>query len=139
MGEGESDDIHCGKLSVRPDRWAILREERHWVVKGNGSYGGHVCDGYFGTEFDVKMRLPKSVVGYDELGIGWESIQNTFSDATDAFESPNGNFLVVFQSGDLTVYQLKNGKIGDVVARRWLHENEYAVMAQWAMAENVAR
>jgi len=48
------------------------------------------------------MRLPKSVVGYDELAIGWKSIQNAFSDATDAFESPNGNFLVVFQSGDLT-------------------------------------
>jgi hypothetical protein len=92
----------------------------------------------FVTEFDVKMRLPKSVVGYDELAIGWESIQNSFSDATDAFESPNGKFLVVFQSGDLTVYQLKNGKIGVVVARRRLHENEYAVMAQWAMGPHVA-
>jgi hypothetical protein len=38
----------------------------------------------------------------------------------------------------LTVYQLKNGKIGDVVARRRLHENEYAVMAQWAMGPHVA-
>lgn len=69
-GDAESEDLHCGKLFDRPDNWAILREKGRWVVKGNGSYGGHVCDGYFVTEFDVKMRLPKSVVGYDELAIG---------------------------------------------------------------------
>lgn len=139
MSDAESDDLHCGRLSVRPDNWAILRDKGHWVVKGHGSYGGHVCDGYFGTEFSIKMRLPKSVVGYDGLLIGWQKIQTSFSDATDAFESPNGDFLVVFQSGELAVYKLTNGKIGEVVARRWLHENEYAVMAQWSLGDNVAR
>jgi hypothetical protein len=107
-------------------------------VRGNGSYGGHVCDGYFGTEFDIKMRLPKSVVGYDELAIGWYRIQKTFADAKDAFESPDGNFLVVLRAGDLAVYRLANGKIGDLVSRLPFHENEYAVMAQWSLGDNVA-
>jgi hypothetical protein len=139
MGAAKSEDLDCGRLSVRPENWAIRRDKGHWVVRGNGSYGGHVCDGYFGTEFDIKIRLPKSVVGYDELVIGWGKIQETFADAKDAFESPDGNFLAVLRAGDLAVYRLANGKIGDVVSQRALHENEYAVMAQWSLGENVAR
>ena len=139
MGEAKSEDLDCGRLSVRPENWAIQRDKGHWVVRGNGSYGGHVCDGYFGTEFDINMLLPKSVVGYDGLAIGWDRIQSTLADAKDAFESPDGNFLTVLRAGDLAVYRLADGRIGDVVVRRPLHENEYAVMAQWSLGENVAR
>ena len=45
---------------------------------------GHACNGYFGTEFDINMRLPKNIVGYDELAIGWDKVQKKFSDAKDA-------------------------------------------------------
>lgn len=139
MGQAKSEELDCGKLSVRPENWAIQRDKGHWVVRGNGSYGGHVCDGYFGTDFDVNVRLPKSVVGYDELAIGWDKIQNTLPGATDAFESPDGNFLIVLRATDLAIYRLANGRIGDVVVRQPLHENEYAVMAQWSLGDNVAR
>lgn len=139
MGEAKSDDMDCGKLSARPENWAILRDKGRWIVRGNGSYGGHVCNGYFGTEFDINMRLPKSVVGYDELAIGWDKVQEKFSDAKDAFESPNGDFLLVLREGELVVCRVANGKVGAVISRQTLHENEYAVMAQWALGDNVAR
>ena len=139
MGEAKDESIECGKMNAGPTDWAVRREKGRWLLKGSGSRGGHVCDGYFGTEFDIKIRLPKSVVGYDELAIGWGRIQETFADAKDAFESPDGNFLAVLRAGDLAVYRLANGKIGDVVSQRALHENEYAVMAQWSLGENVAR
>lgn len=139
MGEAESDDIKCGRLYARPENWAILRDKGHWVVRGNGSYGGHVCDGYFGTEFDVHMRPLKDVVGYDELPIGWNRVQEAFSDAKDAFESPNGDFLLVLREGELIVCRVANGKIGAVVSRQPLHESEYAVMAQWALGDSVVR
>jgi hypothetical protein len=139
MGKAKSEDLDCGELLVSPENWAILRDKGHWIVRGNGSYGGHVCDGYFGTEFDIKIRLPKGVVGYDELAGGWDRIQETFPDAKDAFESPNADFLIVVRQGDLAVYPLENGKIGAIVSRQPLRENEYAVMAQWALGDNVAR
>jgi hypothetical protein len=73
------------------------------------------------------------------LAIGWDRIQNTLADAKDAFESPDGHFLTVLRASDLAVYRLADGRIGDVVVRRPLHENEYAVMAQWSLGDNVAR
>jgi hypothetical protein len=69
---------------------------------------------------------------------GTES-KTPLADAKDAFESPDGNFLTVLRASDLAVYRLADGRIGDVVVRRPLHENEYAVMAQWSLGDNVAR
>jgi len=139
MGEAKSEDLDRGRLSVRPENWAIQCDKGHWVVRCNGSYGGHVCDGYLGTEFDIDMRLPKSIVGYDELAIGFDRTQNALADAKDAFQSPDGNFLTFLRASDLAVYRLADGKIGDVVVRQPLHENDYAVMAQWSLCDNVAR
>lgn len=85
------------------------------------------------------MQLPKNVVGYDELAIGWENIQKNFSDAKDAFESPNGNFLLVIRNDELVICVLAGGRIGTVISRHALHENEYAVMFQWALGDNVVR
>lgn len=47
MGEAKSDDLDCGKITAKPEDWAILRGKGHWVARGNGSYGGHVCNGFF--------------------------------------------------------------------------------------------
>jgi hypothetical protein len=138
MGEAKSDDLDCGKIAARSEDWAILRDKGHWVARGNGSYGGHVCDGYFGTEFDIPVQLLKNVVGYDELAIGWKNIQKNFSDAKDAFESPNENFLLVIRNGELVVCMLAGAKIS-VISRHTLHQNEYGVMSQWALGDNVVR
>jgi hypothetical protein len=141
MGSGKSDDPNCGEITARPEDWAILRDKGRWVVRAHASYGDHVCDGYFGTEsgFAIHVRVPKSVIGYDELAIGWDRIQKDFSDATDAFESPNGDFLLVIRRGELIVCRIANGKTSAVISRQTLHDNEYAVMAQWALGDNVAR
>jgi hypothetical protein len=138
-GNAKSNELDCGKISARPSDWAILRDKGHWVARGNGSYDGHGCNGYFETEFNIPLQLPKDVVGYDELPIGWPNIQTTFPDAKDAFESPNGNFLLVLRKDELLVCGLVGGKIGAVISRRTLHENEYAVMSQWALGDSVIR
>jgi hypothetical protein len=139
MGEVKSDDMECGKMNANPTDWAIRREKGRWLLKGSGSRGGRDCDGYFGTEFDIKMKLPKNIVGYDELPVGWIKIKKAFPDARDAFESPNQDFAIVVVGRELVVCHLANGEIGTVVSRHPLHEKEYAVMAQWALGDNVAR
>ncbi len=139
MGEAKDENIDCGKIDASPSDWAIRREKGRWLLKGSGSRGGHVCDGYFGTEFDIKMKPPKNLVGYDELPTGWPKIEKAFPDARDAFESPNQDFAIVIVGRELVVCRLANGEIGTVAIRRPLHENEYAVMAQWALGDNVAR
>jgi hypothetical protein len=141
MGSGKSDDPICGEITARPEEWAILRDKGRWVVRGHAYYGDPVCDGYFGTEsgFAVHMRVPKSVVGYDDLAVGWNRIQHAFLDARDAFESPNGHFLVILRASELVVCRIANGKLAGVIARHPLHADEYAVMAQWALGDNVAR
>jgi hypothetical protein len=139
MGVAKDESIDCGKMDARPTDWAIRREKGRWLLKGSGSRGGHVCDGYFGTEFDIKMKPPKNLVGYDELLVGWDKIEKAFPDARDAFESPNQNFAIIIVGQKLVVCWLANGEIGTVVARQPLRENEYAVMVQWALGDNVAR
>ncbi len=139
MGEAKDESIECGKMDARPTDWAIRREKGRWLLKGSGSRGGHLCDGYFGTEFDIQMKPPKNIVGYDELPVGWGKIERGFPDAKDAFESPNEDFAIVIVERQLVVCRLANGEIGAVVLRHPLHENEYAVMAQWALGDNVAR
>jgi hypothetical protein len=139
MGEAKDESIECGKMNARPTDWAIRREKGRWLLKGSGSRGGHVCDGYFGTDFDIKMKPPKNLVGYDELPVGWGKIEKGFPDARDAFESPNQDFVIVIVGQQLIICRLTNGEIGTVVVRHPLHENEYVVMAQWALGDNVAR
>jgi hypothetical protein len=95
MGEAKDESIACGKMDANPTDWAIRREKGRWLLKGSGSRGGDVCDGYFGTEFDIKMKPPKNVVGYDELPVGWAKIEKAFHDSRDAFESPNQDFAIV--------------------------------------------
>jgi hypothetical protein len=139
MGEVKTDDMECGKMNANTTDWAIRREKGRWLLKGSGSRGGRDCDGYFGTEFDIKMKPPKHIVGYDELAVGWAKIEKAFPDAKDAFESPNQDFAIVVVGRELVVCRLANGEIGTVVIRHPLHENEYVVMAQWALGDNVAR
>jgi hypothetical protein len=139
MGEAKDDSLECGKIVASPADWGIRHIKGRWFLKGSGSRGDHVCDGYFGTEFDIKMRPPKTLVGYDELQIGWDKIEKGFPDAKDAFESPNENFAIVIVGQQLVICRLASGELGTVVARHLLHENEYVVMAQWALGSSVAR
>jgi hypothetical protein len=138
-GEPKSEDIHCGTMGARPSAWAIRRQKGRWVVKGKGSFGDHVCDGYYETEFDVKLRPPKTAVGYDELPLGWGKIEKVSPGAKDTFEAPNRDFLIVLTERELVVSRLTNGEIGTLVSRHPLRENEHAVMSQWALGDNVAR
>lgn len=65
----KDDDLDCKTMSATPTDWAIVGGKGRWLVKGNGSYGGHVCDGYFGTEFEIKTRIPRNVAGDPGLGM----------------------------------------------------------------------
>jgi hypothetical protein len=138
-GDGKAENFECGKMKASPANWAIRRKKGRWLLEGSGSRSGRDCDGYFGTEFAIKMQPPKSLIGYDELSVGWTKIEKSFRDAKDALESPNQDFAITIVGQQLVVCRLANGEIGAVVARHPLHENEYVVMAQWALGDNVAR
>ncbi|MGC1415285.1 MAG: hypothetical protein WA817_08390 [Candidatus Acidiferrum sp.] len=135
----KSEDLDCGALSVRPTDWAIVRGKGEWTIQANGSYGGHVCDGYFATELDLKIGLPRSFVGDARLAMDWKSVAAAFPKAVDAIGAPNGHFLVVLTDAELLVVPVTGRKIVTVLARRSLQQGESVVMTQWATGENVAR
>jgi hypothetical protein len=58
-----------------PVDWAISRKKGRWVAQANGVLADRTCAGLFGGLFDLNLKPPRSVVGYDELDIGWTTVE----------------------------------------------------------------
>lgn len=135
----KSEDMDCGVPSFDTKQWAILRQHGHWQARSNVHLWNSVCEGFFGTEFDIRTPVPEKLTGYDELAVGWDAVIKEFPNAQDAFEAPNRDFFVVLTSTELIVSRLQKGRAGAAVLREKLRDQEYAVMSQWAVGANVAR
>jgi hypothetical protein len=135
------EDTDCAsELELEPKVWAIVRKQGRWGVQGNIEFSSRdACSGIFGGTFDIQVQLPKNVVRYDDLAIGWPAVEQAVKGAKDAFESPNHKFLIAITDTEIVVFRLDDNKIGAAVHREQLRKNEAAVMAQWALANNVSR
>jgi hypothetical protein len=122
-----------------PSDWTISRKKGRWVAQANGVLADRSCAGLFGRMFDLNLKLPRNVVGYDELATGWTTVEKAFTGATDAFESLNHQFLIAVTDKEIIVCRLDSDKVAAVVHREKLRENETVVMAQWALGKSVSR
>lgn len=139
----------ANEATTTQTNWAIIRKEGQWIAQGWADT--HRLCGY-GFEFDIPIKLPESIVGYNELYLPWKKIKREVPDVFDALNSPTKNILVVLTPAELKVFSTRDSTIGNQIASTPLYsftlasstptEEEYdrekVVMAQWATGEKVS-
>jgi hypothetical protein len=117
------------------ESWTISRRQGAWVAQ-MASYREQPVKGAYRFQLvDVPLKLPESVVAYDQLAVGWEEIKKLRPNATDAFSSPNRELVGVLSASDIAVYPYKDKLIAAPLLTEKLAPNESVVMIQWATQE----
>ena len=127
----------------------ITRNAGRWVYSryyALTSYAGR------GWEYncDLKIRVPKSVTGWDSLTVPWKAIKRQLPGAVDAYSSPRGDLLVVSTPAGVAVYRPRGSTLGAAIGRAtWESmlgygmaggmEPGYMVMDQWATGQGAER
>ncbi|WP_070109763.1 hypothetical protein [Clostridium acetireducens] len=106
--------------------WAVVRRSGRWILRGRVNFNDSKMD------YDISYAPPKKIVNYDELYPSFNVIKSKVPLATDAYTSPNRDFIIIFTKTNLMVAHLKNGVIGDIAINVNLKEGEEPIMCQWA-------
>lgn len=121
-------------LEAHEDLWIVSRTKGHYRLSGTTPQ----IHGHSGDSYDIPLDPPKSLVGTDELAVGWDVILDKQPDALDAYTSPSGDLLVIVTGRALWVYEIRDQKMGALL-KRVNTESPAVVEAQWASAGEVAQ
>ena len=114
--------------------WTIVRSKGHCRLLG----ATPVERGHGGQTYDIPFDPPKSIVGTNDLSIGWDTVLDKSPDALDAYTSPNGDLLAIVTPRYLTFFDVKQGAITERLGRVAL-DSPTVIAAQWAIWTEVDR
>jgi len=109
--------------------WAVHRAEGRWVATFWVD-GPIVCRG--GTDVELSAPLPASFTGHGPLPVPWTEIKRLVPNVTDAAGSPSGAHLALLVGDTLSLVRVREGRIGEAVAKIPLGWSEQIVMLRWA-------
>ena len=113
----------------------MFRKNARWVVEGEIDSN---TVGVNDLSFDVDISPVGTLVNYDSLPVSWNKLKEINPSITDAFSSPNENFVVAITDKSVEIYELKNGKINDEPTEIIkLSKDETAIMGEWAIGDFV--
>lgn len=117
------------------DYWTVRRDRTRWRVAK--TY--HPSHGYDEgiTSCDVPWEQTAAMMGHDRVMIPWSAIKSVVPEADAAFESPNGDLLLVRVDSIWHAFIPRDGRIGTAVGSFRLGSR--LVMAQWAMGAHAVR
>jgi hypothetical protein len=129
--------LEVANSKPREDETPIENSEKSWVVmRSRGRYrvlGTTPVDrGKGGDIYDIPFDPPKSLVGSNDLSIGWDAILDKMPDALDAYTSPNSDMVVVVTARYLNIFDVKDRQIAARLARVPI-ESSAVIAAQWAI------
>lgn len=149
LHDGDAGDFEPMESNPDYHGTVITRQPGHWVYSryyALTSYAGrgweHACD--------LRIRVPRSVTGWDSLTVPWAAIQRQLPKAVDAYSSPRGDLLIVSTPTGLAVYRPHGRTLGAPLARAaWdailgpgtvgAADAGYVVMDQWATGQGAER
>lgn len=114
----------------------MFRENARWVL--NGMLRSKVL-GVSDLPFDINISPVGTLVNYDSLSISWNRLKELNPNITDAFSSPNENFIVTMDSDSMDVYELSDGDINEKpVMTIPIAKGSVSVMSEWATGDFVS-
>ncbi|MGL4656195.1 MAG: hypothetical protein ACRCWM_09980 [Sarcina sp.] len=123
------NDVDTGDITM-------FRKNARWVVESRLDSN---TVGVNDLSFDINISPVGSLVNYDSLPISWNKLKEVNPNITDAFSSPDGNFIVAITNNSIEVYEFKDGKIDvEPVQTIDLNKNDVAVMGEWATGDFVS-
>jgi len=127
-----SEDPANPALTASETSWIVVRTKGHYRLLGTSV----LEHGHGGETYAVPIDPPKTLVGADDLAVGWDSILEKLPDASDAYTSPDGDLLVLITPHFLSIFEVQNKQIGKRLARVGL-EAAAVISAQWAPSGSV--
>jgi hypothetical protein len=117
------------------ESWTISRRQGEWIPQV-ASYSGRAEEGGYHYQLkDIPLKLPETVVSYDQLAVSWNEIRQLRPNAKDAFSSPNQEMVGVVSDEDIVVYPIEGRLIPVPLLSLRLDPDESIVMIQWAVNE----
>jgi hypothetical protein len=127
----------------------ITRNAGRWVYSRYYALTSYAGRGWE-LNCDLKIRVPKSVTGWDSLTVPWKVIKRQVPGAVDAYSSPRGELLVVSTPAGVAVYRPRGSTLGAAIGRAtWESmlgygmaggmEPGYVVMDQWGTGQGAER
>ncbi|HEY9063135.1 MAG TPA: hypothetical protein VIO64_21955 [Pseudobacteroides sp.] len=119
--------------------WSIVRRNGMWSpqLAKKWVFSNWSTFSYNLTLADLPINVPKSVVTYNKLTPGWETIRKAVPGAVDAVSSPAKDMLVVFTQDNLLVYTNPLKGIAKPILTIKLNKNEHIIMTHWATGKYV--
>ncbi|WP_135547522.1 hypothetical protein [Paenibacillus cymbidii] len=135
--EGSSVLTELGmETEVNGDHWAVARKRGSWepqVAVTQRAASSRVSSYVLA---DVNLKLPYSVVSYDEMDVDWKDVKAARPAAVDAMTSPDRDMIAIVTSEYIFVHPFTdNGVATDMSLRIDLNPGETMIMAQWATAK----
>lgn len=114
----------------------MFRKNGKWVVESNIESD---IVGVNDLSFDVNVSPVGTLVNYDSLPVSWNKIRQIDDNATDAFASPSGNFIVIVNNNSIEIHEMDNGNINKNSIRTIpIDKGEVPVMGEWATGDFVS-
>jgi hypothetical protein len=121
-------------VAATDNAWMVIRSKGRYRLLGTTP----VEHGHGGDTYDIPLDPPKTLIGSNDLSIGWDAILDNQPDALDAYTSPNSDTVVVITPRYLMVFDVKEQQIGTRVSRIPI-ESSAVIAAQWAIWTEVDR
>jgi hypothetical protein len=121
-------------LTSQEDSWIVVRAKGHYQLLGTTPESR----GHGGETYDIPYDPPASLVGANELAVAWDAILDKVPEALDAYTSPDGDLLVVIAPRFLSVFEVKEQKIGARLSRVPM-ESSAVIAAEWSVGARVDR
>jgi hypothetical protein len=122
-------NAECHADAEADDAWTLVRREGAWRPEVFQD-GGWFC----WPRSEIRIALPKTLVGTDRLAISWRTLSQAMPDLQDAVSSPDATWTLL-----LTPSALVFVPRSDVAHRTRLSSVPKAkiVMAEWAIGTHV--
>ena len=118
------------------DSWVVRRAPGRWVAD-IWLDAPNVCRG--GEEHELSLPLPRSFTGERPLPVAWDAFAKRHPGVTDASPSPSGTWVLMQWNDSITVHRVRDGRVGERVARADSVGYASVVMMRWATAAEAAR
>lgn len=126
-------DIKNIMLSRKDGKWQVLIPlYRLFQHNGNGS-NGRLVEEYINTD----IKLPKTIISYDDLCMSWQRLKAKIPQAKDAVSSPNKDVLAVLTPTKLLIYSNPKNGIDKPALSIDVDSSERIILNQWSSGDYV--
>lgn len=113
--------------------WAPMRRRGQWVIRGR--LDSDEVSRPLTADFVLRMRIPPTLLGYEERPLDWERIVRRAPDAIDALTSPSRDLVVISRPGRITLHRLAGSDVQPAVLSVSVPDEATIVMSQWTTSQ----